>query len=81
MRASPATEQQIDKHEDRVKSVVWWLCRSEVQEVGNRLMLNVCVGKVFSSQTGGVNSLEITGQDYSTREDATTGRFLFLRSL
>ena len=33
-----------------------------VQEVGNRLMLNECVDKVFSNQTGGMFSLNITGQ-------------------
>jgi hypothetical protein len=56
VRASLATEQQIHKQEDRVKGVVSVLCRSEVQEAGNRLLLNGCVGKVFSTLTGGVNT-------------------------
>ena len=37
-------------------------CLAGVQEVGNRLLLNECVDKVFSNQTGGVFSLNITGQ-------------------
>ena len=39
-----------------MKGVVLGLCRSEVQEVGNRLLLNGCVGKGFSTLTGGVNT-------------------------
>ena len=56
MQASLATKQQIDKQEDRLKVVVSGLCRSKVQEVGNRLLLNGCVGKVFSTLTRGVNT-------------------------
>ena len=37
-------------------------CLAGVQEVGNRLMLNERVDKVFSNQTGGVFSLNITDQ-------------------
>ena len=37
-------------------------CLDGVQEVGNRLLLNECVDKVFSKQTGGVFSLNITDQ-------------------
>ena len=37
-------------------------CLAGVQEVGNRLLLKECVDKVFSNQTGGVFSLNITGQ-------------------
>ena len=36
-------------------------CLAGVQEVGNRLLLNQCVDKVFSNQTGGVFILNITG--------------------
>ena len=36
-------------------------CLAGVQEVGNRLLLNKCVDNVFSKQTGGVFSLNITG--------------------
>ena len=39
-----------------------------VHEVGNRLLLNECVGKVFSSHSGGVYSLNITGRNYPIRE-------------
>ena len=45
-----------------------WLGRSKIeclagmQEVGNRLLLNEFVDKVFSNQTGSVFSLNITGQ-------------------
>ena len=39
-----------------MKVVVSGLCRSKVQEVGNRLLLNGCVGKVFSTLTRGVNT-------------------------
>ena len=37
-------------------------CLAWVQEVGNRLLLNECVDKVFSNQTGGVFSPNISGQ-------------------
>ena len=37
-------------------------CLAGVQEFVNRLMLNECVDKVFNNQTGGVFSLNITGQ-------------------
>ena len=46
----------------------WGLGRSKidslggVREVSNKLMLNECVDKVFSNQTGGMFSLNITGQ-------------------
>ena len=59
----------MDRQEGVVKGMVggWagarltlWL--GYVQEVGNRLMLNECVDKVFSNQTRGVFSLNITGQ-------------------
>ena len=33
-----------------------------VQEVDNRLLLNECIDKVFGNQTGGVFSINITGQ-------------------
>ena len=42
-----------------------------VHEVGNRLLLNECVGKVFRSHSGGVYSLNITGQNYPIREVVT----------
>ena len=43
-------------------------CLDGVHEVGNRLLLNECVGKVFSSYSGGVYSLNITGQNYPIME-------------
>ena len=57
----------MDGQEDGVKGVVGgWAgertdCLAGVQEVGNRLLLNEFVDKVFSKQTGGVFSVNITG--------------------
>ena len=47
---SPATEQLMtsSQQEDEVKGVVWGLGRSEVLEVGNRVLVTGCVGKEFN---------------------------------
>ena len=41
-----------------------------VQVDGDKLLMNGCVGKVqvFSTRSGGVHSLDITGQNYLTKE-------------
>ena len=68
-----AEEHRMDRQEDGVMGVVpphrgGGLGRSKidclagVQEVGNRLLLNECVDKVFGNQTEGLFSLNITGQ-------------------
>ena len=66
----------MDRQEDRVRGVVGGLGKSEtgwpagVQVDGDMLLMNGCVGKVqvFSTRSGGVHSLDITGQNYLTKE-------------
>ena len=66
----------MDRQEDRVRGVVGGLGKSEpgwpavVQVDGDKLLMNGCVGKVqvFSTRSGGVHSLDITGQNYLTKE-------------
>ena len=43
-------------------------CLARVQVVGDWLLMNGSVGKVFSTQTGAVYSLDIAGQNYLPRE-------------
>jgi hypothetical protein len=50
----------MEKHEDGV--VGGWAGARLTVWLGCRLLLNECVDKVFSNQTGGVFSLNITGQ-------------------
>jgi hypothetical protein len=67
----------LDRQEDRVRGVVGGLARSETGWPAglavdrDRLLLNGCVGKVqvWSGRGGGrVHSIDITGQNYLTKE-------------
>merc|ERR1719153_164704 len=70
----------MDRQEDTVKGVVGGLCKSEtgwpagIAVDRDRLVMNGCVGKlqVFSTRNNNVHSLDITGQNYLTKERGAT---------